>query len=162
MAKRNTKSYSKFTYDDLQDLGIETEVKDLFAGLHIPPVAASAWLKETLEKGADFSLNTEKAKSEFIIAPVLNELYQNNKTVFAVYSGFNFDVDKEKGLQGFCDFLLARLPLNVVPRSPIIAVVESKLNDVIQQQFHNALQKCMRHGFGTKNMTNLCLLFMVR
>lgn len=131
MAKRNTKSYSKFTFDDLQNLGIETEVKELFADVIIPPVEASAWLKETLEKGADFSLNTEKAKSEFIIAPILNELYQNNKTVFAVYSGFNFDVDKEKGLQGFCDFLLARLPLNVVPRSPIIAVVESKLNDVI-------------------------------
>jgi hypothetical protein len=131
MAKRNTKSYSKFTYDDLQNLGLQTEVKDLFLNENIPPLEASSWLKETLEKGAEFSLNTEKAKSEFIIAPILNELYQNNKTVFAVYSGFNFEVDKERGLQGFCDFLLARLPLNIIPRSPIIAVVEAKLNDVI-------------------------------
>ncbi len=128
MAVRNTKSYAKFTFQDLQDLGLDIEVSDLFLGQNISPVAPSAWLLETLEKGANFPLSTEKARSEFIIAPILNELYQNNKNVFAVYSGFNFEVDKEKGLQGFCDYLLARLPLRVVPNTPIIAVVEAKLS----------------------------------
>ncbi len=146
MAARNTKSYSKFTFDDLQNLGLETEVKDLFIGETIAPLRASSWLIETLEKGADFSLNTEKAKSEFIIAPILNELYQNNKSVFAVYSGFNFDVDKEKGLQGFCDFLLAKLPLNVVPRTPIIAVVEAKLNDTLSA----AVPQCAAEMYATR------------
>jgi hypothetical protein len=37
------------------------------------------------------------------------------------YSGFNFNVDIERGLQGFCDFILAKLPLKVVPDAPIIA-----------------------------------------
>lgn len=143
--ENNKKSYSKFTYDDLQALGIETEVKELFPE-SIPPIEPSAWLLETLEKGSAFSLNTEKAKSEFIIAPILNELYQNNKTVFAVYSGFNFDVDKKRGLQGFCDFLLARLPLNVVPRSPIIAVVEAKQNDVITA----AVPQCASEMYAAK------------
>ncbi len=146
MAKRNTKSYSKFTYDDLKDLGLRTVVTDLFAGENIAPVAPSEWLKEAIERGANFSLNTEKAKSEFIIAPVLNELFQNNKTVFAVYSGFNFNVDAEKGLQGFCDFLLAKLPLNIVPDSPIIAVVEAKLNDVITA----AVPQCVAEMYATR------------
>ena len=75
MVKRNTKSYSKFNFEDLKTLGIRTEIVDLFQGITIPPVNASDWLKETLERGAAFSLNTEKAKSEFIIAPLLNELY---------------------------------------------------------------------------------------
>ena len=131
MAKNSTKSYSKFTYEDLKNLGLDVIVVDLFAGENIPPVQPSEWLKETLSMGANFSLATEKAKSEFIIAPVLNELHKKNPSVFSVYSGFNFDVDKEKGLQGFCDFLLAKLPLRIVPDAPIIAVVEAKLNDVI-------------------------------
>lgn len=146
MAKRNTKSYSKFTYEDLKALGLRTIVTRLFEGETIAPVQPSAWLQEAIKRGANFSLNTEKAKSEFIIAPVLNELYQNNPTVFAVYSGFNFDVDKERGLQGFCDFLLAKLPLNIVPDTPIIAVVEAKLNDVITA----AVPQCAAEMYATR------------
>lgn len=146
MAKRNTKSYSKFTFDDLQALGLQTNIVDLFEGQIIKPIEASNWLKEALLRGAEFSLNTEKAKSEFIIAPILNELHQNNKTVFAVYSGFNFNVDADKGLQGFCDFLLARLPLNIIPQSPIIAVVEAKLN----QDLLSAVPQCAAEMYATR------------
>ncbi len=129
MATRNTKSYSKFTYNDLKAIGLRTVVVDLFAGQNIPPVQPSEILKQVLAEGQEFSLDTEKARSEFIIAPVLREVYIRNKTIFSIYSGFNFEVDKEKGLQGFCDFLLAKLPYNVIPDNPIIAVVEAKLND---------------------------------
>ncbi|MCB1189452.1 MAG: hypothetical protein H7A23_02090 [Leptospiraceae bacterium] len=146
MPKRNTKSYSKFTFEDLQTLGLQTVVVDIFEHLTIAPVQPSAWLIETLARGSEFSLNTEKAKSEFIIAPILNELYQNNKKVFAVYSGFNFNVDPKKGLQGFCDFLLARLPLNVIPNTPIIAIVEAKLNDAISA----AVPQCSAEMYATR------------
>lgn len=146
MAKRNNKSYSKFTYDDLKTLGLQTVVIDLFADEAIAPEPASEWLKEALRKGAKFSLNTEKAKSEFIIAPILNELHERNQDVFAVYSGFNFTVAPEKGLQGFCDFLLAKMPLNIVPDTPIIAVVEAKLNDVITA----AVPQCAAEMYATR------------
>lgn len=129
MAKQNTKSYSKFTYEDLNALGLKTQVVDLFAGKTIADIKPGAGLRQSLDEGQEFSLDTEKARSEFIIAPVLRELYRNNKTVFSVYSGFSFDVDKEKGLQGFCDFLLAKMPYNVIPDNPVVAVVEAKLND---------------------------------
>ena len=147
MAKRNSaKSYSKYTFEDLKDLGLKTEIVDLFRGTEIAPIEPSAWLKETLERGSSFSLNTEKAKSEFIIAPILNELYQKNDTVFSVYSGFNFNVDVERGLQGFCDFLLAKLPLNVIPDTPIIAVVEAKLNDALTA----AVPQCASEMYATR------------
>ncbi len=129
MAKRNTKSYSKFTYDDLKALGLDVIKEDLFTGEVIVPVQPSAVLAEILAEAPEISLDTEKARSEFLIAPILRELQKNNRKVFSVYSGFNFNVDTEKGLQGFCDFLLAKLPLRPVPESPIIAVVEAKLND---------------------------------
>ena len=147
MAKRSTtKSYSKFTFEDLKVLGLKTEIVDLFRGIDIISVEPSAWLKETLFRGSSFSLNTEKAKSEFIIAPLLNELYQNNNTIFSVYSGFNFNVDPERGLQGFCDFLLAKLPLNVIPDTPIIAVVEAKLNDSLTA----AVPQCAAEMYATR------------
>ncbi len=146
MARSSTKSYSKFTYNDLKDLGLRTIVVDLFAGESILPVKASEWLQETLGGVAEFSLETEKARSEFIIAPILRELHKRNKNVFSIYSGFNFEVDKERGLQGFCDFLLAKPPLNIVPDSPIIAVVEAKLNDTLTA----AVPQCVAEMYATR------------
>lgn len=146
MSKRNVKSYAKFTYEDLKLLGLRTIVKDLFEGKSLPAIAPSEWLRETLEGGAEFSLETEKARSEFIIAPILRELYKNNKNVFSIYSGFNFTVDAKKGLQGFCDFLLAKPPRNLVPDSPIIAVVEAKLNDVLTA----AVPQCVAEMYATR------------
>ena len=69
MAKRNTKSYSKFNYDDLKALGLRTVLVDLFATETIKSVASSSRLQQELEEGQEFSLATEKARSEFIIAP---------------------------------------------------------------------------------------------
>jgi hypothetical protein len=146
MAKQHTKSYSKFTFNDLKALGLEVIIVDLFAGQTIAAVQPSNMLSEILESANEVSLDTEKARSEFIIAPILRELQKNNKTVFAVYSGFNFDVDTEKGLQGFCDYLLARLPLRVVPDSPIIAVVEAKLNGSLSA----AVPQCVAEMYATR------------
>jgi hypothetical protein len=146
MTKSNIKSYSKFTFEDLKHLGLKTAIVDLFVNEKIAPIAPSAWLVEALKRGAAFSLNTEKAKSEFIIAPVLNEVYQNNLNIFAVYSGFNFNVEPERGLQGFCDFLLAKLPLNIIPETPIIAVVEAKLTEVITA----AVPQCAAEMYATR------------
>jgi hypothetical protein len=128
MAKHPPKSYSKFTYEDLKVLGLEVNIRNLFANETITPIQPSAILSEILEGAKEVSLDTEKARSEFLITPILRELQKNNKTIFAVYSGFSFEVDKEIGLQGFCDYLLVRLPLKVVPDAPIIAVVEAKLS----------------------------------
>lgn len=98
MAKRNTKSYSKFTLEDLKTLDLCTVVTKLFVDQTIKPVLPSAMLVETLESATEVSLDTEKARTEFLIAPILRELQKNNKNIFSVYSGFNFDVDATKGL----------------------------------------------------------------
>lgn len=146
MAKRNTKSYSKFTYDDLSALGLSVIMVHLFEGETIAPVQPSMVLSENLKDATEVSLDTEKARSEFLIAPVLRELQKNNKTVFSVYSGFNFDVDAEKGLQGFCDYLLVKLPLQPIPTSPIIAVVEAKLSGSLAA----AIPQCVAEMYATR------------
>jgi hypothetical protein len=146
MAKRNTKSYSKFTYDDLSALGLSVIMVHLFEGETIALVQPSMVLSENLKDAAEVSLDTEKARSELLIAPVLRELQKNNKTVFSVYSGFNFDVDAEKGLQGFCDYLLVKLPLQPIPTSPIIAVVEAKLSGSLAA----AIPQCVAEMYATR------------
>jgi hypothetical protein len=146
MKKNTHKSYSKFTHKDLSALGIEIILTNLFANANITPLQPSAMLQEILEDAKSISLDTEKARSEFLIAPILRELQKRNKDVFAVYSGFSFDVDAEKGLQGFCDYLLARLPLRLIPDTPIIAVVEAKLSGSLAA----AVPQCAAEMYATR------------
>lgn len=119
---------------------------NLFEGEDIAPVEPSTMLSEILKDAQEVSLDTEKARSEFLIAPILRELQKNNKTVFSVYSGFSFDVDAEKGLQGFCDYLLVKLPLQPVPNAPIVAVVEAKLSGSLAA----AIPQCAAEMYATR------------
>ncbi len=65
-------AYSDFTIDRVRDeLGIALGFShSLFA--NIPPIAASDWLVGTLALMAPLATaNTEKARSELVIAPIL-------------------------------------------------------------------------------------------
>jgi hypothetical protein len=109
------KSYSQFDFQDLEDLGIEIE-----------PLYPS----ETLEKILTFNLRrplgSEKAKSELLITPVLNEIVERNQETINYYSGYTFDVDKEHGLKGQVDFIISKSPLSPIIKAPIFCVVEAK------------------------------------
>ena len=72
---------------------------------------------------------TEKAKSEFIIAPILQELRRAHRKEFSLFSGVSLDVDASRGLVGVCDFLLSRSPIGIAPTAPLLALVEAK-NDL--------------------------------
>jgi hypothetical protein len=72
------------------------------------------------------AINTEKARSEFIIAPVLSELRRLLGGSFGLFSGVEFDVDSSRGLNGYCDFILTRSPLQSVLTAPVVAIVEAK------------------------------------
>ena len=75
--------------------------------------------------------STEKAKSEFIIAPVLLELRRTLGASFALFSGLEWDVDSERGLNGYCDFVLGRGTSQHMLQAPFVAIVEAK-NDLIR------------------------------
>lgn len=80
------------------------------------------------------AINTEKARSEFIIAPVLSELRRHLGGRFGLFSGIEFDVDASRGLNGFCDFILTRSPLQSVLTAPVVAIAEAK-NDNLRNGF---------------------------
>ena len=118
-------SYSKFKTDDLTALGIQLKRRIIFNG-SIKPIEPSDYLKMAIAKGLKKNLGSEKAKSEFLIAPVIAEIAELNVDSISFYSGYQFDVDKEQGLRGFCDFIISAEPDAFVISAPILCVVEAK------------------------------------
>jgi hypothetical protein len=132
MAKKS-KSYSTFIAEDIRSLGIETIVQghDWTALQQIVP---SDWLALTLEKNMRLPLMSEKAKSEFIVAPILTEMHELNPNVFTFFSGSTFDVNKALGLKGRCDFIFSRKPQAATIEAPIFSIIEAK-NDGIEDAY---------------------------
>lgn len=125
-------SFQQFTFPQVtHDLGLTLHDADLFSAA--PPFAVrdefAAFLRDGVALAAANS--TEKAKSEFIIAPVLLELRRMLKQRFFLFSGVDWEADASRGLNGYCDFLLTRGDSQYVLGAPFVAVVEAK-NDLIR------------------------------
>ncbi|WP_333424305.1 hypothetical protein [Microcoleus sp. F4-D5] len=110
----------------------------IFADL--PDAEYSELLSQTLQENISLALaiNTEKARSELIVAPILVELRKQFKYQISFFSGKEFNVDLEKGLTSFCDFMISRSPEQLLIKAPVVALVEAK-NDNIQA----GLPQCM-------------------
>jgi hypothetical protein len=119
--------YSSFTLDE-----VEKNFKlQLQAGHFLPalqPIVPSILLQQTLLATLPLAQETgsEKARSEFIIAPILVELRTMMNNTISVFSGEDFTVDRELGLNGICDFLISRSPTQFKINAPVIALVEAK------------------------------------
>jgi hypothetical protein len=119
--------YSSFTLDE-----VEKNFKlQLQAGHFLPalqPIVPSILLQQTLLATLPLAQETgsEKARSEFIIAPILVELRTMINNTISVFSGEDFTVDRELGLNGICDFLISRSPTQFKISAPVIALVEAK------------------------------------
>ena len=109
-----------------QALGLTLAETDLFSG--VAAVELSSAFSERMHGDIVFALaiNTEKARSEFIIAPLLSELRRMLGGSFGLFSGVEFDVDSSRGLNGYCDFILTRSPLQSVLTAPVVAIAEAK------------------------------------
>jgi hypothetical protein len=122
-------AYSDFTLADLEEqFGIKNQRKHLFA--QIAPVLPSEKLQLDLAESEDMLLRSEKARSEWIVVPILKELRQRNNKFLTIYSGENLTADKEKGLVGECDFIIAKDTQSYDISLPIFMLVEAKKNDL--------------------------------
>jgi len=103
---------------------------DMFAAT--PDAEVTTRLREFLDEWspAALAMNTEKARSEMIIAPILMEAVGLSGHRLNLFSGMVFDVDKERGLNGTCDFLLTLSPERYFISQPLVAVVEAKREDI--------------------------------
>ena len=122
-------AYNEYTLDRIrQNLGIENRRTRILQDFK--PLAASSSLKAALEEVEELPIRSEKAKSEWIVVPILKELRNRNDKFFTIYSGDNLNADEEKGLKGECDFILAKDIGTFDINYPIIQIVEAKKNDV--------------------------------
>lgn len=82
--------------------------------------------------------NTEKARSEMIIAPILIELKRQLPNQMSLFSGAEFNIDEDLGLMGYCDFIISQSPEQLFIKSPVIMLVEAK-----NENIKNGLGQCI-------------------
>lgn len=125
-------AYSKFNLTEvLKKFNLVTNsTVDLFPD--VTPIMPSDWLKATLEQTVPLArqIATEKARSEFIVSPILAEVYRLSQPEVALFSGVDFNVDDSQGLNGVCDYLFTRSREHAVITVPVLAVVEAKKEDL--------------------------------
>lgn len=121
-------AYSNFSIGQLKkafglDIRQQTGLFD-----QVAPVAVSDFLAELLAENVPLAIaiSTEKARSEFIVAPMLGEVRKMLRHEISLFSGVDFTVDAEQGLAGVCDFLITRSTQQLAIESPVIALVEAK------------------------------------
>ena len=120
--------YSDFTLKKAKEqLGIKVvEDQDLFAS--VPEISISEYLSATLQYNVPVALavGTEKIRSELIIANVLLEVRRLMDDQISFFSGVNLDIDKQKELNGFCDFVISKSPEQYYLNAPLVAIVAAK------------------------------------
>jgi hypothetical protein len=122
-------AYTDFTLSDLhQKFGIENRKGALFP--KVKPVPASRKLKTDLGYNLELPQRSEKAKSELIVLPILLDVRLRNDRFFTIYSGEILAADPEAGLNGECDFIVAKDTQSFEINYPIFQIVEAKKNDI--------------------------------
>lgn len=122
-------SYSDFTLDILRHT-FNLKVRDQRLFEPVGTIEPSLWLQEALANGRDLAFISEKARSEFIVAPVLMACRAVVGHHFRIFSGARLDVDPERGLQGECDFILGGSDSSLVFQTPLMVILEAKKNDI--------------------------------
>lgn len=126
-------AYSDFTLKKIKtDLNIKlVEDNSLFSAILASSVSDT--LINTLKRNVPLAraINTEKARSELIIINILLEVKTQLADQISLFSGIDFNVDKEKGLSGFCDYIISRSPEQFYLERPVMAIVEAKNENII-------------------------------
>ncbi len=88
----------------------------------------SEYLINTLQRNVPLALaiNTEKARSELIVINILLEVREQLSNQISLFSGIDFKVDPEQGLNGYCDYILSNSVEQLYLETPVVAIVEAK------------------------------------
>lgn len=126
-------AYSEFTLKKVKsEFGLQTiENFSLFSDAI--PLKLSDYLQQTLQRNVPLALaiNTEKARSELIIINILLEIKERLSDRISLFSGIDFNVDKDRGLTGFCDYILSASAEQFYLEKPVIAIVEAKNENIV-------------------------------
>ena len=123
-------SFADFTLESTEAaFGLTTQPGDLFPGLQ--PAVVPSWLRDLLHRGQQVAaLVSEKARSEFLVVPILIAVHDLAPGPLSIYSGQRLDVDPARGLSGECGYILALTPPVARLKAPLVTVLEAKKGDV--------------------------------
>ncbi len=122
-------AFTDFTLEAVEaELGVTPHPGVVFRDLAQVPVPD--WLTDALARGRELALVSEKARSEFIVAPVLLGVRALSGGRISILSGQRLDVDPDRRLLGECDFILALSEPLPRLRAPLVTIVEAKKNDI--------------------------------
>ncbi len=141
-------SYSEFTTITKVRAAFNLTVNEktvLFAD--VESIVPSDYLKTTLAEYIPLAnaINTEKARSELIIAPVLLEVRRILNFQIGFFSGTEFNADPESGLNGYCDYILTASSDLYEIRTPVVTLVEAK-----NENIKNGLGQCIAEMLGAQ------------
>lgn len=125
-------AYSKFTLSKAaQDLELRIVAGQRFLQ-QASPVTPTPLLVQTLEENIPWAIavGSEKARSEGIVTPILLEVKRQLKGQISVFSGEEFNVDVDRGLNGYVDFLIGQTDSQLYLEAPIVVLVEAKKEDL--------------------------------
>ena len=126
--------YSKFKLRDVkQTFGLRF-IEDQSLFYDVKKVEASDFLQQSLKKFVQLALaiNTEKSRSEWIIAPILAEVKEQLSNQISLFSGTRLDVAPEQGLDGFCDYIISLSSEQYYLSTPILTIVEAKKENIVE------------------------------
>lgn len=137
-------AYTDFTLSDLEEkFGVRHQRKRLI--FDSQPIKASEKLQSDLDESVKMPIKSEKARSEWIVVPILKELRRMNDDFLTIYSGDVLIGEKETGLQGECDFIVAKDTQSYEISVPIFQIVEAKRNDL-----EEGIRQCAAQLVGAK------------
>ncbi len=93
---------------------------------------------------------TEKAKSELLVSPILVEVKDLVERRVQLFSGEEFNVDQQRGLNGFCDFLLSQSDNPFTIDAPVLMLVEAKRGEI-----ENGLGQCVAEMLAAQTYNQL-------
>lgn len=140
-------AFSDFQYPEVvQQLGLTWHTEPDMLG-PVETVAASLALRESLAVNLRLagSINTEKARSEWLVAPILSEFWWRYRGQISLFSGADFQADPGAKLTGFCDFVIARAPQQPQIVAPVMVIFEAK-----KENINDGLGQCIAGMVGAQ------------
>src|SRR5262249_10027719 len=103
----------------------------LFEGIdHIEPSGfLRSWLGDFA--GIALGIGSDKARSVYLVAPMLAEGMRRSGGAVKVLRGVAFDVDPPQGLEGLCDYLIVQSTAVYYVEPPVFVVVEANHEDIV-------------------------------
>ena len=127
-------AYSDYTFSKLKKrFNISQESVYLFEGITINPVVPSTRILEDIKEAEQMPMLTEKAKSEYIIAPLVKDLKRRHPFL-SIFSGYAFNIDTDNELNGAPDFLISKRPKIVEIEAPVFCIMETK-NKTVEEGY---------------------------